>query len=83
VRSILPIDALGINETQVRFVDQRRGLEAMRGPFAAHAPLGDLVQFIMNQRDQTVERPRVATSPIDQQPGDILRCVGVVHAVTG
>ena len=43
------------HQAKIGLVDQRRGLEGLPGKLLAHAPVGDLVQFGINQRRQLVE----------------------------
>jgi hypothetical protein len=69
VRAILPAHTLDIHQTKIGLVDQRRGLEGLPGMLLAHVPVGDLVQFGVDQRRQLVEGRLVAITPGAQQPG--------------
>jgi hypothetical protein len=46
--AILPPHALVIHQTQVSFIDQRRGLEAVAGALAPHVTAGQAVELIIN-----------------------------------
>jgi hypothetical protein len=78
VRAILPWNVLGIDESQICFVDQRRRLKAVPGTLSCHAPSRDLVQLPLYERNQPVEGGLVALTPSSQQSG---RLRGVVRNV--
>ena len=52
MRPILPTDILLINELQICFIDQRRGLKRMTWAFLAHIACCQTMQFLINKRDQ-------------------------------
>ena len=57
-----------------RLVDQRRGLEAVSCPFAAHAPGGNPMKLLLHQRYELLERGLVAAAPLLQQSRDVHSC---------
>ena len=67
MRAVVSRHILRINQPQIRFVDQRRGLEAMAGTLSCHAPARDLVKLPLYERNQTVEGGLVALTPLQQQ----------------
>lgn len=69
--AVPPGHVLGIDESQIRFVDQRRRLEAVPSPLSRHAPSGDLVQLQLYERNQPVEGGLVALTPSEQQSGGL------------
>lgn len=63
MRAVMPRHIFGVNETQIRFVDQRRCLEAMPSTLSCHAPSRDLVKLPLDERNQSVEGGLVALTP--------------------
>ena len=52
---------------------QRRGLQDITQPFIVHVGVSDLLQFMIDQRNQLRERLRVTPAPGLQQPCDFVR----------
>lgn len=71
VRAILPVDALHVHEPYVRLVHQRRGLKRVTRPLTPHAPFGDAMKLVLDERNEPLERCRVAFPPCDEQRGDV------------
>lgn len=71
VRAILPRYVLGIDEPEIGLVHERGGLKTMPGPLAGHAAPRDLMEFLMDERDQPREGFLVALPPGQQQSGDV------------
>ena len=69
MRPILPVHVLRIHQPQVGLVHEGGGLEAVACSFAAHAPSGDPLQLLMDERSQSGERGLVAGSPREEEPG--------------
>jgi hypothetical protein len=63
VRPILPVHVLRIHQPQVSLMNKGSGLEAVTRSFAAHAPSGDPLQLLMDERSQSGERGLVARPP--------------------
>ncbi len=55
--------AFDINQPQVGFVDQRRGLQSMAWTFAAHIGLGQAMQFLVNERSQFFQGGLISRAP--------------------
>ena len=55
----------------IRLVDERRRLEAVSRALARHAATRDLVELLMDERNQPLEGSLVALSPFKEQPGDL------------
>jgi hypothetical protein len=71
VSAVLPFNPLNIDQAEKSFVDQRRGLEGMPLSFVHHAPLGDSLEFGVENRSQLFEGVPVAGAPGTQQPRDV------------
>ena len=71
VRTVLPLDALDVDEPQVRLVHESRGLQTVPEALAGHAPSSDALQLAVDVRDQRIEGRLVATSPGQQQARDL------------
>jgi hypothetical protein len=63
VLSVLPLDSLCIHQPEVGLIDERRGLKAMSGTLPHHAPVGDQMQLVFDQRNELLERRRISLSP--------------------
>ena len=78
VGAIVEIRPPLIDQPEVRFVDERAGLQGMIGAFAAHQAMGHAMQLVVNELDQTIEGRGVAALPAVQQPCHV-RCVRLSH----
>jgi hypothetical protein len=76
VGSVVPRHVLGVNELQIRLVDERGGLKAVSGTLVGHVPARYLMELSMHERNQVFEGTLVATGPVPQQLGDLGRLVG-------
>ena len=63
MHAVLPGYALGIHQTEVGLVDQRRGLQCVPRAFVTHVAPRQTPQFVVDQGSQLVQRRRVATAP--------------------
>jgi hypothetical protein len=61
-----------VDEAKERFVHQGAGLERMVLTLACHIPFGDLPEFSLQDREQSVECGLVASTPGAEQAGDLL-----------
>lgn len=68
-----------VEQLQVRFVYQRGGLQGMIGPLVAQMPLGDAVQFGINQFRQLVEGVRVPSPQLLEKKRDSLHRLDPVY----
>jgi hypothetical protein len=71
MRTVLPLNAAGVDKSEVRLVHQRRGLQAVTGALATHAALSDLMERALDDRQQAPERGVIAVSPRLQERGDV------------
>jgi hypothetical protein len=71
VGAILPVDPLDIDQTQVCLVNEGGRLEAVPCLLPSHASPCNAVQFVVDERDQLVQRRLVSAAPCEQQPGDV------------
>jgi hypothetical protein len=51
MRAVSPLHIPAINQPQVCFVDQSRGLQRVASAFAPHITLGQMMQLAMDQRN--------------------------------
>jgi hypothetical protein len=68
--AVVPRDVFRVDEPKVRLVDQYRCLEALAGALSRHAAPRDLLEFSMDQRNQSLEGTLVALPPFEKEPGD-------------
>jgi hypothetical protein len=78
MRAVLPRNIFGVDQTQVGFIDERRRLKAVPGTLSCHAPSRDLVELLLDERNQLVEGGRVPLTPFQKQCG---RLRGMVRNV--
>ena len=70
VRAVLPHDILGVDEPEIGLVDEYRCLKAVTRTLSRHAALRDPVQFLVDERNQSLEGLLVAPPPFEKEPGD-------------
>jgi hypothetical protein len=70
---VVPRDVVRIDQAKVRLIDQGGGLKAVTSALPGHAPPCDLVEFPMNQRNQSLEGLLVAPPPFEKEAGDSRR----------
>jgi hypothetical protein len=75
VRAVLPVDPLNLDEPQIGFVHEGRGLQRMTRPLMAHMPPREPAQLVVDQRHEPVERSRLTAAPGHQQLGRVRRLV--------
>jgi hypothetical protein len=75
-RMICAETAKKCDQTKISLVDQRRGLQGLPGTLLAHVPVGDLVQFGVDQRRQLVEGRLARLDERDAPPEEIRRRIG-------
>ena len=61
--AILPADVIDLDQPQIGFVDERRGLQGVPRTLPAHVPDRQPAQFGVNQWDEPVERVGLAPAP--------------------
>jgi len=64
--AILPADAAKVDEPNESLVDESRCLQRVIVTLAAHLDAGETAEFLMNDRDQFVERGTIAAPPCEQ-----------------
>jgi hypothetical protein len=62
-----------VHQPEVRLVHERGWLEAVPIAFVSQLACGDTPQLRIHERHQSIERARVAASPIVEQAGDVRR----------
>ena len=70
--AILPAGARLIEEAEVSFIDQRRGLQRVSRMFPPQVMMGQAAQIVVNESDQPVERCPFAVAPVDKQMGEFI-----------
>jgi hypothetical protein len=73
MRAILPPEALCARQPNECFVDQRRRLESVIAPFAGHIAPSQSPELGLDERQQVLERLRIAVAPGSKQVGDLSR----------
>jgi hypothetical protein len=73
MRTVLPLDALYVDQLQVGFVDERRGLQTVPGALPRHTSPCDPMQLTLDERDQPLECRIIALSPGQQQSRYVAR----------
>ena len=69
MRAILPLDVFPFDQPEIRLVDEHRGLEAVIRALSRHATPRNPVQFLVDERNQSLEGARVAPSPFAEERG--------------
>ena len=81
VGAVLPLHAFVVHQTHVRLVDQSGGLEAVAGALAFHVPVGEAMEFLVDDRCETGRgRPDRLRS---RRGGAYLRCCRHLHSSSG
>ena len=65
----MPCHIFGMDERQICFVEQRRGLDTVSNPLSCHAPSRDLMKFPLFERNQSAEGGLVALTSFQKQCG--------------
>jgi hypothetical protein len=63
---VVPGDRFRIDQSQIRLVDERCGLQAVIGALAADVALGDSMKLGVDERNQPLEGILVALRPLGQ-----------------
>lgn len=71
MRAVLPIHLLDVDQSKVRLVDERGGLERVPRAFASHAGRRDPVKLSFERRDEARQNCFIATPSRQQQGGFI------------
>jgi len=71
MRAIAPLNLPLIDQTHVRFVDQRGRLQCVIDRFVPKVTGGDAPELVVHQREQIVERLAAAAAPRHEQLGDV------------
>jgi hypothetical protein len=66
-----PRDRFPVDQADIGFIDERRCLQAVSHALSRHAASRDLVQLLMDQRDQSFAGSLVALPPFEKERGDI------------
>ena len=67
VRAVLPLDSVHIDQTDVGFVDECRGLERVVGALASHVAPGQCVELLVDERNELVEGRFLTLAPREEQ----------------
>src|ERR1019366_2282371 len=63
VRAVLPIDVVDVDQLQVGFMHERRGLDRISRAFIPHETPGQASKLVINARRQPLERVLVFARP--------------------
>ena len=69
---ILPPGVTLVDKTEIRLVNQGRGLECVPGGLAAHEVRGQLVQLVVDEWEQLVEHALITLSVRSEKLSDVL-----------
>ena len=69
--AVLPVHALVIDQPQVGFVDQGRGLQAVAGALAPHVVVRQTTEFVVDDRHQEGERKLIPVAPRSEKRADV------------
>ena len=72
VRAVVPRHCFAVNQADIGLVDERGRLQTVPCSLARHATSRNAMEFLVDERDQLLERTLVALSPSQQQSGDRL-----------
>jgi hypothetical protein len=71
---------LGIHKAQISFVHERGRLQRVPGCFVGHGARRHGVQFVINERHESVEGAGISAAPIEQKLGNrCRRCHGLLR----
>jgi DNA gyrase inhibitor GyrI len=69
--AILPLDRFSVDHADIGFVDECGGLEAVPHALSGHAAARNLMEFLMDQWDQSLARVVVSLPPFEKERSDI------------
>ena len=64
MRAVLPLDRFAVDQADIGFVDECGRLQAVPHALSGHAAARDLVEFLMDERDQSLAGVVVSLAPI-------------------
>jgi hypothetical protein len=64
VRAVVPLDGGPVDQANERLVDERGRLEAMPHALSGHAAVRDSMEFVMDERNQSLKSALVALAPL-------------------
>ena len=79
MRAVLPVHLLDVDQPDVGFVDEGGRLQRVAGALVRHVPARHAAELFMDERYQLLQRGLITTAPVDEQPGDRMRCAGTVN----
>ena len=71
VRAVVPGDVFRVDQPEVCLVDERRRLQAVSRAFVGHVAPRDLVELLVDERNQSLQGVGVALAPFEKQRGDV------------
>ena len=71
MRAVLPLDRFSVDQADIGFIDECGRLQAVSHALSGHAAPRDLVEFLMDERDQSLAGGLVALPPLEKERGDI------------
>jgi hypothetical protein len=78
MHAVPPMDAAGVDQAQVSFVDERGRFERMSLRLAPHVTMGQTAQFGINEWDEFVERGSFPAAPRQEKLRDFPKS-GLTH----
>jgi hypothetical protein len=80
MRAVVPRHVFRIYQTEIRLIDECRGLQAVIRTLVPDVPLRDSMELCVNERNQPLQGVVVALPPFQKQPGDL--CGMVWNAIS-
>jgi len=81
VRPVAQLDAIEINQPQVRLVNERRRLEHVPSRLRSETCVRDPAQFVIDERNEALQRVAVALLPGEQHLRDFPAAVVLGHLI--
>jgi hypothetical protein len=61
--AVLPVDTIGVDQTEIDLVNESRSLKGMAGLLCGHVTPGQAVEFFVDEGHQPLESTRVTGFP--------------------
>ena len=71
MRAVVPLDRFSVNQADIGLVDERGRLETVTHALSGHAAARDLVELLVDERDQSLAGVVVSLPPFEKERGDV------------
>jgi hypothetical protein len=76
VRAVVPRNVLGVDQSQIRLIDERCRLEAVARSLATQVPARDRMELTVDERNQSFESGLVALPPLEKELRNLIGNIG-------